>query len=386
MRIFVVLFLFSLPALSFGSGIDFFHGNFEEALAMAKEEGKVIFVDTYTTWCGPCKRMSRNVFTDSEVGTFYNKHFVNLKLDMEKKDGIQFGGKYPVSAYPTLYFIDAKGEVVQKVKGAQSVDAFLSLGKSILSKVDFSKDYAVAYEAGDRDPELILNYVKALNKVGKPSGKIVNDYLKSQKDLSTPFNSLFLYEALAEADSRIFDLYVDHKKHIIKQKSETEYLKKIEAACEQTIRKAIEYDTHSLVDEAKEKMKKNYPEAQTAFAFNADMSYAAFKKDKKAYIKSANGMAKKVFGKNALRHYELSQRCLQDFPRSQEVTRQAIAFGEKAVQLQNKPEYGFHVAQLYLKNNQKEKAISTAKDALALCEENSSLAGQIKRFIHHISA
>lgn len=385
MRIFF-LFLFILPGILSGAGIDFFHGSFDEAKALAKEEGKVIFVDAYTTWCGPCKRMSRTVFTDAEVGEFYNKHFVNLKLDMEKREGIEFGGKYPVSAYPTLYFIDAKGEVVQKVKGAQSTDAFLSLGKSILSKVDFSKDYAEAYDAGDRDPDLILNYVKALNKVGKPSGKIVNDYLKTQSDLSTPFNSVFLYEALAEADSRIFNLYIKNKKNILKLRTESEYLKRIELACEQTIRKAIEYDAESLVEEAKSKMKDHYPEAWVAFAFNADLNFAAFKKNQKDYLKAANGMAKKVFGKNAQRHFELSKRCVQDFPKSVQIMEQAITFGEKAVQLQNRPEYSFHLAQLYLKNKQREKAISAAQSALELCEENSSLAGQIKRFIHHISA
>jgi len=112
MRLILFLaFLTAAPAITFATGIDFFHGTFEEALVKAKEEGKVIFVDSYTTWCGPCKRMARTVFTDAAVGEFYNRHFVNLKLDMEKKEGIQFGGKYPVKAYPTLHFIDAKGEV-----------------------------------------------------------------------------------------------------------------------------------------------------------------------------------------------------------------------------------------------------------------------------------
>lgn len=387
MRLSIVLtLLVAMPGLSFASGIDFFHGTWDEALTKAKEEGKVIFVDAYTTWCGPCKKMAREVFSDAKVGDYYNKYFVNLKLDMEKKEGIKFGGKYPVKAYPTLYFIDAKGEVVQKVKGAQNKDAFLSLGKSIISKVDFSKDYAEAYEKGDRDPQLVLDYVKALNKVGKPSGKIVNDYLRTQKDLNTEYNLIFLYEAVAEADSRIFDLFVKHKKDILKHKTEGEYLKRIEQACKQSVNKAIEYDSPDLLTEAKAKMKSNHSLGHVAFAYEADMRFSAAKKDQKTYIKSADAYAKKVGGKNPEILFDLCKNCLQSFPDNKEILKAAIAYNEKANDLQARPEYGFHLAQLYFTNSQKDKAKAVAQQALDSCEENSSLASQIKRFLAHISA
>ncbi len=185
--LFGVLFL-SIITTSSATGIEFFHGTWEEALEKAALEEKVIFVDAYTTWCGPCKRMARNVFTDQKVGDFFNEKFVSMKIDMEKEDGIKFQQKYPVQAYPTLYFIDGKGKVVQKVKGAQTVDNFLSLGASILSKVDYSAEYAKLYEDGDRSPQLVHKYVKALIKSAKPSGKVANSYLKSQDDLNSSEN------------------------------------------------------------------------------------------------------------------------------------------------------------------------------------------------------
>lgn len=66
-------------------GISFEHSSWEDILKKAKEENKLIFIDAYTTWCGPCKMMARNVFTDAEVGTFFNQNFINVKLDMEKE-------------------------------------------------------------------------------------------------------------------------------------------------------------------------------------------------------------------------------------------------------------------------------------------------------------
>ncbi|MEL6926093.1 MAG: DUF255 domain-containing protein, partial [Bacteroidota bacterium] len=63
-------------------GIEFFDGTWEEALNIAKAEEKVIFVDAFAVWCGPCKRMSNNVFPQKEVGDFFNRNFVNMKIDM----------------------------------------------------------------------------------------------------------------------------------------------------------------------------------------------------------------------------------------------------------------------------------------------------------------
>ena len=115
-------------------GIDFFEGTWEEALEKARMEQKVIFVDAYATWCGPCKRMAKNVFTNSEVGAFYNSNFINMKLDMEQEEGMEFRQKYPVQAFPTLYYIDYTGEVVQQVRGAQQKDGFIQLGRNALGQ------------------------------------------------------------------------------------------------------------------------------------------------------------------------------------------------------------------------------------------------------------
>ena len=56
-------------------GIRFFEGTLKEALAKAKKEGKFVFFDAYASWCGPCKTMENEVFTDSAVGAYFNEKF-----------------------------------------------------------------------------------------------------------------------------------------------------------------------------------------------------------------------------------------------------------------------------------------------------------------------
>ncbi|MDO8260380.1 MAG: thioredoxin domain-containing protein, partial [Candidatus Magasanikbacteria bacterium] len=107
------------------------HGTWLEVKKMASEKNLKIFVDDFTTWCGPCKMMSSKVFKDTAVGNFYNTYFVNYKLDMESEEGIAFGKLFPVEAYPTFLFFDDSIKLVKKKVGYTEALLFLEMGKSI---------------------------------------------------------------------------------------------------------------------------------------------------------------------------------------------------------------------------------------------------------------
>jgi thiol:disulfide interchange protein len=124
----------SETAKSAVTGINFFHGTFAEAKAKAAKENKLIFMDAYTVWCGPCKWMAANTFTDAAVGEYFNKYFVNMKVDMERGEGRTLARQYAVRAYPTLLFIDSKGDVKHRAMGAKRAGDFLALGKKAVDK------------------------------------------------------------------------------------------------------------------------------------------------------------------------------------------------------------------------------------------------------------
>lgn len=124
---FMVGFSFSLVAQK---GISFEQGSWNQVLAKAKKENKLIFMDAYTTWCGPCKLLQARVFPDAELGSHFNDNFINYKVDMEKGEGPMLGMKYPLKGYPTLFFIDPKSEkVVEAVLGYRSAEQLLAIGK-----------------------------------------------------------------------------------------------------------------------------------------------------------------------------------------------------------------------------------------------------------------
>lgn len=114
-------------------GIEFSKVTLEKAKEEASKSGKLIFIDAYTDWCGPCKRMAATTFKDPEVGELFNKNFVNMKVEMEKDaDGSAIARRYRVSAYPTLLIIDGDGKLVKSVIGFKSKAQLMAIAESVL--------------------------------------------------------------------------------------------------------------------------------------------------------------------------------------------------------------------------------------------------------------
>lgn len=114
------------------SGIQFYMGSWKEAMEKANKENKIIFLDIYATWCGPCKRLKSTTFSDSRVGKYFNTNFINVTLDGETGDGEILAEKHRISGYPTLLFINKEGNVVASADGFMGADELLQLGRSAL--------------------------------------------------------------------------------------------------------------------------------------------------------------------------------------------------------------------------------------------------------------
>jgi thioredoxin 1 len=97
----------------------------DEMKAEAKRQNKVLFVDVYTTWCGPCKWMDENTFKDSRVAEKFNKTFLNYKVDGESFEGVNVSILYRVDAFPTYLFISPDGTVINRIEGMMSAEALI---------------------------------------------------------------------------------------------------------------------------------------------------------------------------------------------------------------------------------------------------------------------
>lgn len=135
--ILVAVYAFVNPKVDFKAdtkeGIQFHKGTWEEALQLAKKENKLIFLDIYATWCGPCKKLKANTFSDAKVGTLYNQNFVNVAFDGEQGDGAMLMRKYQLRSFPSLLFIDGNGKVVAQTGGYHKPNELIALGNQIIN-------------------------------------------------------------------------------------------------------------------------------------------------------------------------------------------------------------------------------------------------------------
>jgi thiol-disulfide isomerase/thioredoxin len=166
----------------------------QQVVEKARAEKKLIFVDCYTDWCGPCKLLAGNVFTLDHVADFFNSNFVNAKFEMEKDaDGIANKAAWAVNAYPTLLFIDpASGEVIHRLVGAGQPDWLIEGAKAAMDPAKNLGGMIARYRAGERSPEFMVAYLKALSSglMKAEQERVVGEYLGGMNAdrLATPEN------------------------------------------------------------------------------------------------------------------------------------------------------------------------------------------------------
>ena len=196
-KLFIPLFVCAM-GLAAHAQTNFRSISFDEALKAAKQENKLVFIDFYTDWCGPCKKMARDVFPQKQVGDFMNAKFVNLKLNAEQ-EGRELAARYNVSAYPTFVVLDTEGKVVTELKGSMDGQAFIQKLGGQLNPDMTPERMAERYKSGERTPELVNAYALTLMEKGNEDEgfQVVNEY----------FNSLSDAERLSSANSFLYTRY-----------------------------------------------------------------------------------------------------------------------------------------------------------------------------------
>ncbi|MGN7723369.1 thioredoxin fold domain-containing protein [Chitinophaga sp. 22620] len=225
---FLLLLLAPVIAFSQEKGIQFVHGlTWEQVKEKAKAENKYIFVDCFTTWCGPCKFMSSTIFPLEDVGNYFNDRFISVKLQLDKTEGDNdevkswyatgesIAKEYSVNAYPTFLFFNPQGEAVHRVVGgAEDGPGWL---KRVTPVFDPEQQYYTLikqYEKGNKAPEFLKR--ASLAAIGaydaKNAAALSKAYLATQKDLYTKDNLEYISKFTRSSKDEGFALLLKNSK------------------------------------------------------------------------------------------------------------------------------------------------------------------------------
>lgn len=195
MKKITIVFLMLVTVLGLQAQTNFRKLSFDQGIEAAKRENKLLFVDFHTSWCGPCKRMAREVFPQKEVGDYMNSHFVCLAIDAEKGEGVALAKTYKVTAYPTLAIINPDKSLKGTVIGYRDPQQLTNELERITNPKMSPAVLKERFGKGERTPELVSAYAalvydegyqsrdrKKYEQARVTSDSIVNSYFCGLKD------------------------------------------------------------------------------------------------------------------------------------------------------------------------------------------------------------
>lgn len=182
--------------------------SYKEAIEVAKIEKKMVFIDFYTTWCGPCKRMAKDVFPQKIVGDYLNEHFVCIKIDAEEGEGIELADHYNVKAYPTFIGIDVNEKEVMRREGYSFPEEFISAVERMINPEKTPERLKERYENGERTADLIKAYAALKMEESKVSN--MESKQEAYDMVKDYFNNLNTQKRISEENAFIYLQYTKY--------------------------------------------------------------------------------------------------------------------------------------------------------------------------------
>jgi len=174
----------------------------DAAMKKASDAMLMLFVDVYATWCGPCKMMDRDVYTDPEVAEYMNTHFVNVRMDGETDYGRRFASLQELQGYPSMFVFSDEGDKISTIVGFRNPENLVQELELVSGNYKAVKKYSNEYEQGTISGEDFADYVNKTREMGNQelADILAADYMKSQ-----------LGEKLSRIDIAVVAYYTDLK-------------------------------------------------------------------------------------------------------------------------------------------------------------------------------
>lgn len=368
----VLILSFSLTLFS-QETINFEKGSFTEILAKAKKEKKLVFMDAYAVWCGPCKMMEKNVFPLKSVRDYFNANFINAKFDMEKGEGIELARRYGVRSYPSYLVLNGDGEVVKYTIGYMGEEPFLQFAKEANNPKFATSNNKELFEKGESSPEFLLNMMQLYSQTDFPLAQKASEryfLVKKDQPITKEELGMLLYFTKSQDDAN-YQTFVSRKAEIVKLMSEDIYNQfDTNIKISKILETAIDQKTGKIDDAVF--YKKAVPlvgQAEADVALNRT----------KVIIYATAGLYSE-YEKAALLYYDNADNFSQDellkaaWIFSDHVTnpasiKKAQMWAEKSVMQAETPENTYILAKLYAKSGQKENAKMYAESSKNLAQK-----------------
>lgn len=382
----LIFFLFVL--LFYGANaqnrsINFELNSWAEIKHKARNQKKLIFLDAYTSWCGPCKWMAKNIFTNDTVADFYNSNFICAKFDMEKGEGLELAKTYEIKSYPTLLYLTSEGELVHRTCGSREAKIFVSDAENALSQENQLRACAEKFESGKTDSKFMLEYLDMLSKACLEYGKELDTYFMLQKnsDLSSEGNWNIIKNYTKNIDAREFQYLQTNKEEFMNRYGKTEVEDKIAdiyKANLQTFKGDI-----SIYNELKEKVRSLNLKNSEEILLDADVKMYARINNWGEYARAAD----EYISKYAYDDYNILNNIAWKFYENitdKALLEKAVSWAKRSIELKDAYFNNDTYAALLFKIGKREEALKAAEKAISKANESGEDSSYTQELLNKI--
>lgn len=172
----------------------------EAARKKADDGMLMLFVDVYATWCGPCKMMDRDVYTDPAVADYMNANFVNVRMDGETDFGRKYAAEQRLEGYPSMFVFSDEGDHVSTLVGYKPAETLVPELKKLVDSYAEFKRYRKQYADSTLTHESFADYITVVREMGneEEAERLAGEYIKQQ-----------MGETLSNSDIRVVAYFMD---------------------------------------------------------------------------------------------------------------------------------------------------------------------------------
>lgn len=247
-------------------GVKFVPGTFEQALNMAQAQGKPLMVHVYASWAEPCKGMDEWIFPDEKVGAFFNERFVSWKYVIDSVEDYSHLGKVRITALPEYLFLNGKGELLYRESGFKDAGEMVIVGQKALNPANHLSAMQKKYDAGERSPSFLIEYITQMDAAGKDMEKVGMQYLQKipEWELGEEQNWRIQYIVLYEMQSREFRYLLKNRAAFIQQFGDQQVMDVLLRCYKRTMETAVSKRDEALFNTMKPVVDQLSPSAAEA--------------------------------------------------------------------------------------------------------------------------
>jgi thioredoxin-related protein len=365
--------------------IEFEKGKWQAVLEKAQKENKLIYLDCYTTWCGPCKRMAKYIFTNDTVADFYNKNFVNAKIDMEKGEGIELAKKYGIRAYPTMLYLNSSGEVVHRSCGSAPTTKFISIGKDALNPETRLMTATEKFNKGVNPKIDVASYLGMLDDACQDIQTELGDYFASQKEeeLTSRENWEIIYRFVNDYSSKQFRLFEANKPAFEERYTVDSVRSKLNSVYASGLRQAVKNKDSDTFDALKSKVNASGSPDAEKIVMTADLELYKSEGDWDKYIQLLSSYGDKYLEDKAMDLNGIAW-LFYEHTDDRALLEKAERWAKRAVELQDIYPTNDTYASILYKLGKKEEAQKAAERAISLAKTNGNNYDETKQLLKKI--